>query len=55
MKRNDPNYWEKHKEIYTKLYQELDKEIAERISNDPEGEDAKYLNWRVEQEIEEVE
>ena len=48
------NYWQKHKEIYTKLFFELDKNIADEIISNPKGEDAQKLDERVETMLKEL-
>jgi len=50
----DNRYWNAHKKIFNKLFNELDKDIANRIYRNPNGIEARLLNRRVEKEVEQI-
>ena len=50
----DNRYWNAHKKIFNKLFNELDKDIANRIYRNPNGIEAHLLNKRIDKEIKET-
>ena len=45
--KDDPSYWKIHKQVWYQEYDKLDKYIAQKIMNHPDGREAKALNKRV--------
>lgn len=50
MEKNS-RYWELHKIEYQKIFDELDKQIKEIVSADPNSDEARGLNLLVEKAI----
>ena len=50
----DSTYWNKHKEIFNKMISELDTEIANKICNNPNCQEGKLLQKRVDKKVEEA-
>tara|TARA_B100000809_G_scaffold205781_1_gene207676 strand:+ start:244 stop:438 length:195 start_codon:yes stop_codon:yes gene_type:complete len=42
-----PSYWKLHKQLWTEEFNDLDKEIAHRVINDPYSTEAKLLEKKV--------
>jgi succinate dehydrogenase flavin-adding protein (antitoxin of CptAB toxin-antitoxin module) len=47
----DNRYWNKHKQIYNELLNELDNSIINRIYSNPNCAEAQLLNKRVDKRI----
>ena len=45
--KSHPQYWHIHKEIYYNEFDCLDNEVRESIQNNPESNDARRFNTRV--------
>tara|TARA_Y100000310_G_C20013539_1_gene504048 strand:+ start:308 stop:505 length:198 start_codon:yes stop_codon:yes gene_type:complete len=45
--KDDPSYWRIHKQVWYQEYDKLDKYIAKKVMNYPEGREAKSLDKRV--------
>ena len=50
----DNRYWNAHKKVFNTLFNELDKDIANRIYRNPSGIEARLLNRRVEKEVKQI-
>ena len=49
----DNRYWNKHKQVYNELLNELDNVIIDKIYRNPNCAEAHLLNKRVNKEVEE--
>ena len=50
----DNRYWNIHKEVFNKFFNELDKDIADRIYRNPNCIEAHLLNRKVEKEVSQI-
>lgn len=50
----DNKYWNTHKEVYNKLFNELDNDIIDKIYRNPNCAEARLLNDKVEKQIQEI-